>query len=74
MKNLKTVLTIFATVFVSGAVLATGNLKVNVVPGINNKAVVHIKNATDTKYEVEIQSTDGEIVYYNQTKAPSKVH
>lgn len=74
MKNLKTALTVVAAVFVSSAVMATGNLKVNVVPGINNKAVVHIENATVSKYEVEIHSINGEIVYYNEIKVPSKAH
>ncbi|HKL32876.1 MAG TPA: hypothetical protein VJ919_10090 [Tangfeifania sp.] len=74
MKNLRTVLTIAALVFVSGAVMATGNLKVNIVPGSGDKAVVHIENATDSKYEVELHSVNGEIVYYNETRTPSKTH
>jgi hypothetical protein len=74
MKNLKTVLGIVALVFISGAVLATGNLKVNIIPGENEEAVVHIKNATHSMYEVELKNDEGNVVFYKETKTPSKLY
>lgn len=74
MKNLKTVLAFVVAVFISGAAMATGNLKVNIIPGEKDEAVIRIENATNSKYEVELLSENGEIVYYNETKTPSKIH
>lgn len=74
MKNLKTVLGIVALVFISGAVMATGNLKVNIIPGEDEEAVVHINNATHSIYEVELKNDEGNIVFYKETKTPSKMY
>lgn len=74
MKNLKTVLGIVALVFISGAVLATGNLKVNIISGENEEAIVHINNATHSIYEVELKNDEGNVVYYKETKTASKLY
>ena len=74
MKNLKTVLAVVLAVFISGAAMATGNLKVNIVSGENEEAVVHINNATHSIYEVELINDEGNIVFYKETKTPSKLY
>ena len=70
MKNLKSNLMAIALVLVSGALMATGNLKVNIIPAENNKAMVNISNAAQSQFEIELKNEFGEMIYYNQTNSP----
>lgn len=74
MKNLKTILTGIALVFISGAVLATGNLKVNILPAGKDKSMVQILNVAESKYEIELRNESGDVVFYKQTDAPSTTY
>lgn len=71
MKNLKSILTGLALVLVTGAVWATGNMKVNIVPAENEKAVVQILNVAESNYEIELKNETGDLVFYKKTDAPS---
>ncbi|QGY44594.1 hypothetical protein GM418_13255 [Maribellus comscasis] len=71
MRKVKTSLVLLALVVISGAVLATGNLKVNIVPGESEKAVVNVTNAAQSQFEIEIKNENGDIVFYKETKSPS---
>ena len=71
MKNLKTSLVLIALVIVSGAVMATGNLKVNIVPGESDKAMINVTNAAQSHFEIEVKNNMGDLVFYKQTKTPS---
>lgn len=70
MKNLKRNLMAIALVMFSGALMATGNLKLNIVPAENNKAVVNISNAAQSRFEIELKNESGEMIYYKQTSSP----
>lgn len=71
MKNLKSIFTGLALVLVTGAVWATGNMKVNIVPAENEKAVVQILNVAESNYEIELKNETGDLVFYKKTDAPS---
>lgn len=71
MKNVKSILTGLALVLVTGAVWATGNMKVNIVPAENEKAVVQILNVAESNYEIELKNETGDLVFYKKTDAPS---
>jgi hypothetical protein len=74
MKNLKTVLTGIALVFISGAVMATGNLKVNILPAGKDKSMVQILNVAESNYEIELTNEKGDVVFYKQTKSPTSTY
>jgi hypothetical protein len=74
MKQLTKTLAFFALVFISGTVLASGNLNVSIVQGANNEAIIRISNAVDSKYKIEIQNDAGDVIYYKETKSPSKTY
>ena len=47
--------------------MATGNLKVNILPLSNEKAVVAISNANIGNFQISIENDKGEVVYYKET-------
>ena len=70
MKNLKTSIAGLVLVLISGAVMATGNLKVDVIPADKKKTLVHAVNSDKSKFEIDIKNEKGEIVYYKMTVKP----
>ncbi|MGM0620802.1 MAG: hypothetical protein ACQETJ_07150 [Bacteroidota bacterium] len=74
MKNLKTILTGIALIFISVAVLATGNLKVNILPAGKDKSMVQILNVEKSNYEIELRNERGDVVFYKQTDAPASTY
>jgi hypothetical protein len=74
MKTIKTIskLTmLFAFVAFANTLMATGNLKVNIVPLTNEKAVVDISNAQASTFQISIANDKGEVVYYKETEDAS---
>jgi len=71
MKKLKLSLMLFLAVLVSGSTMANGILNVDVIPGINEKALVDITNAGKNKYEVVLKDSNGEVVYIDKIKTPT---
>src|ERR1035437_303963 len=74
MKTIKTIskLTmLFAFVAFANTLMATGNLKVNIVPLTNEKAVVDISNAKASTFQISIANDKGEVVYYKETEDAS---
>jgi|GEM_PF-279176 len=75
--NMKTIKTIskltmlFAFVAFANTLMATGNLKVNIVPLTNEKAVVDISNAKASTFQISIANDKGEVVYYKETEDAS---
>lgn len=70
MKTIKTIskLTmLFAFVAFANTLMATGNLKVNILPLTNEKAVVAISNAKVGNFQISIANDKGEVVYYKET-------
>lgn len=74
MKNLKSILGGAALFLISGAVLATGNMKVNVVPAGKDISVVKILNVEESNYEIELKNERGDLVFYKKTDSPSKTY
>jgi len=75
MKNMKAMITIskvtmlFAFVAFANTLMATGNLKVNILPLKDEKAVVAISSAAASNFQISIANDKGEVVYYNETGA-----
>ena len=71
MKKLTSFLTGIALVLVSGAVLATGNMKVKIVQAEDERTVVQVLNSIESHFEIEFKNEKGDIVFYKKTDAPS---
>ncbi|HAZ04651.1 MAG: hypothetical protein A2W90_06720 [Bacteroidetes bacterium GWF2_42_66] len=70
MKTIRTiskVTTIIAFVAFANVVLATGNLKVNILPLTSEKAVVAISNNTGSTFQISVENENGEILFYKET-------
>ena len=75
MKTIKTIskLTmLFAFVAFANTLMATGNLKVNILPLTSETAVVAISNTSASNFQISIENDKGEIIYYKETGADSK--
>jgi len=75
MKTIKTIskLTmLFAFVAIANTLMASGNLKVNILPLTSEKAVVAISNTTASNFQISIANDNGETIYYKETGADSK--
>ena len=74
MKTIKTIskLTmLFAFVAFANTLMASGNLKVNILPLTSETAVVAISNAEESNFQISIENNKGEVVYYKETDAQS---
>ncbi|MGQ8337096.1 hypothetical protein ACUNWD_11145 [Sunxiuqinia sp. A32] len=71
MKTIKTITMMVALTVIANIALATGNLKVNILPLTAERAVIAISNSADSQFEIEVKDAYGEILYYNQTKGQS---
>jgi hypothetical protein len=75
MKTIKTIskLTmLFAFVAFANTLMASGNLKVNILPLTSETAVVAISNTTASNIQISINNDKGETIYYKETGADSK--
>src|SRR5450759_4184169 len=75
MKTIKTIskLTmLFAFVAIANTLMASGNLKVNILPLTSEKAVVAISNTSASNFKISIANDRGENIYYKETVADSK--
>jgi hypothetical protein len=68
MKTISKLTMLFAFVAFANTLMATGNLKVNIVPLTSEKAVVDISNAKASNFQISIENTKGEVVYYKETE------
>ena len=75
MKTIKTfskVTMLIAFVAFANTLMATGNLKVNILPLTSETAVVAISNTEAANFQISISNEKGEVVYYKETEADSK--
>jgi len=63
---------LIAFVAFANTLMATGNLKVNILPLTAEKAVVAISNTAEANFQISIANEKGEVVYYKETDADSK--
>lgn len=68
MKTIKTLTMTFAIMIVANVAMATGNLRVDILPLTAERAVVAISNSAESKFEISIENSVGEIVYYKETE------
>ena len=71
MNTISKVTMLFAFVAFANTLMATGNLKVNIVPMTAEKAVVEISSAAASNFQISISNNKGEVVYYNETDEES---
>jgi hypothetical protein len=71
MKKVNSILMGVVLVFVTGAVMATGNLKVDIRSVEKQRTMVDISNVVESIYEVELKNMNGDIVYYKKSDVPS---
>jgi hypothetical protein len=74
MKTIKTIskLTmLIAFVAFANTLMASGNLKVNILPINSETAVVSISNAQASNFQISIANNKGEVVYYKETDSQS---
>jgi len=75
MKTIKTIsklAMLFAFVAFANTLMASGNLKVNILPLTSETAVVAISNTAASNFQISIENEKGEIIYYKETGADSK--
>lgn len=71
-KSISKVTMLIAFVAFANTLMATGNLKVNILPLTAEKAVVAISNSAASNFLISIENGKGEVVYYKETNADSK--
>lgn len=71
-KSISKVTMLIAFVAFANTLMATGNLKVNILPLTAEKAVVAISNSDASNFQISIENGKGEVVYYKETNADSK--
>jgi len=73
MKRLNKIVLTVALAFTAGAVMATGNLKVNISEGEGAESHVCVSNSVESQFEMEIRNGNNDIVYYKQIQQPLKL-
>jgi len=68
MKTMKIFIAVFALVASANAVLAGGNLRVDILPLSGDRAVVSVSSNAESQYEISIENSYGEVVYYKETE------
>ncbi|HYQ58876.1 MAG TPA: hypothetical protein VEP89_16155 [Draconibacterium sp.] len=71
MKQLNNVLLTGILAFIAGAVIASGNLKVNISEGNVGEAVVEVSNVIESHFEMEVRNENDNIIYYKRVQEPS---
>ncbi|WP_297097959.1 hypothetical protein [uncultured Draconibacterium sp.] len=70
MKRLNKILLTVALALSAGAVMATGNLSVNISEGEGAEAHVRVTNAVESQFEMEIRNSSNDLIYYKQIQQP----
>lgn len=70
-KSISKVTMLLAFVAFANTLMATGNLKVNILPINSETAVVAISNAQASNFQISIANNKGEVVYYKETDSES---
>ena len=70
-KTISKVTMLLAFVAFANTLMATGNLKVNILPINSETAVEAISNAEASNFQISIANNKGEVVYYKETDSAS---
>ena len=68
MKTIRTITMMFALTVIANIALATGNLRVNILPLNEDRAVVAISNNVESKFQISIEDAQGDVVYFKETE------
>jgi hypothetical protein len=71
-KSFSKVTMLLAFVAFANTLMASGNLKLNILPLTSEKAVVAISNNVAANFQISIENNKGEKVYYKETRADAK--
>ena len=65
---------LFVGVLVSGSVMAMGMLKVDVIPGKKEKALVDVLEVPNSQFAIKVKDSKGQIIYTDYEESPSYVY
>ncbi|WP_423126385.1 hypothetical protein [Gaoshiqia sp. Z1-71] len=68
MKTIRTLTMMFALIVIANMAMATGNLRVDILPLTADRAVVAISNNAESKFQISIENSSGEMIYYKETE------
>ena len=68
MKTIRNFIALIALVASANIAMASGNLRVDILPLTPNRAVVAISSNTENQFEISIENTSGEVIYYKETE------
>lgn len=68
MKTIRTFIAIIALVASANIASASGNLRVDILPLTSSRAVVAVSSKADAKFEISIENSYGEVIYYKETE------
>jgi len=71
MKNLKIGLLLFLGVLATSSTKAMGTVRINLVPGEQEKLMVDVLEAPGSLYQVELKDNKGDIVFYDTKESDS---
>ncbi len=71
MKTMFKVTLLFALLICANTLFATGNLKVNIIPMKDEKAVVAISALSNTSFKMTLTNNEGHVVYYLENSEQS---
>lgn len=74
MKTILKVTFLFALVALANTLFATGNLKMNILPLNNEKAVVAVSALTNSNFNITIADDNNQILYYQECLIPSGIY
>lgn len=66
MKTFRTITMMVALTVIANIALATGNLRVNILPLTAERAVVAISNDAETRFQISIEDVYGSVVYFKE--------
>jgi hypothetical protein len=64
----RTITMMIALTVIANIALATGNLRVNILPLTAERAVVAISNDSESKFQIRIEDSRGSVVYFKETE------
>ncbi len=65
---MRTFIAIFALVASANIAMASGNLRVDILPLTSDRAVVAVSSKAESQYEISIENAYGEVIYYKETE------
>lgn len=74
MKTMKSILALLVAGLIGTSAMASGNLRVNIAPGINERTNVEISNARMSTFKINVTNEYGEVIFNKETKSPANTY